>query len=392
MLLPASVGQPARASDRRSARLAGAVVRSAPVGNPSTLGRVSTAVRLADLTTLRLGGPAPALVTVTTPAELADALRAAAGAPVLVLGGGSNLVVSDAGVSGPVVRIAIPGVSYGPERVDGCVDVTVGAGEDWSALVDEVVERGLTGLAPLAGIPGSTGATPVQNVGAYGTEVSDLLVSVTLYDRASGTRRSVPAADLQLGYRSSALRGTDRAVVTEVTFRLSRRPTVVRYAELAAALGVRPGDTAPEPRIREAVLALRRAKGMVIEAGARDPDTYSAGSFFTNPILDDAALARAEAAIAARLGADARYPRYPAGDGRTKLSAAWLIDRAGFGKGFQGPGGRVAVSGKHALALVNRGGTTADLLALARRIRDGVQDRFDVRLHPEPVLVGVTFD
>lgn len=377
---------------RAWAGLTRAVARRCATANPSTLGRVSTAVRLADLTTLRLGGPAPALVTVTTPDELADALRQAPGAQVLVIGGGSNLVVSDAGVSGPVVRVAIPGIHYGPERSDGSIDVTVGAGEDWAHLVDQVVERGLTGLAPLSGIPGSTGATPVQNVGAYGTEVSDLLASAMLYDRASGTRSTVPAADLKLGYRTSALRGTDRAVVTEVTFRLSRRPTVVRYAELAAALGVQPGDTAPEPRIRDAVLALRRAKGMVIEAGTRDPDTYSAGSFFTNPILDGAALARAEAAIAARLGAGVRYPRYPDGHGRTKLSAAWLIDRAGYGKGFMGPGGRVGVSSKHALALVNRGGTTADLLALARQIRDGVRDTFDVRLHPEPVLVGVTLD
>lgn len=352
---------------------------------------MSTAVRLADLTTLGLGGPAPELVTVTTPEALADTMRAAADAEVLVLGGGSNLVVSDDGVSGPVVHIGIPGIHYGPERADGSIEVTVGAGEDWEALVEQIVAAGLTGLAPLSGIPGSTGATPVQNVGAYGTEVSDLLSRVTLYDRASGTHRTVPAADLQLGYRSSALRGTDRAVVTAVTFRLSRRPTVVRYAELAAALGVDVGGTAPEPRIREAVLELRRAKGMVIEPGTRDPDTRSAGSFFTNPILDDAALARAEVAVHARLGTDVHCPRYPDGTGRTKLSAAWLIDRAGFGKGFQGPGGRVGVSTKHTLALVNRGGSTADLLVLARQIRDGVRERFEVELRPEPVFVGVTW-
>jgi len=354
---------------------------------------VPNSVRLADLTTLRLGGPAPELVTVTSTPELAAAMQRY-GQRVLVLGGGSNLVVADEGIAIPVVRIAIPGVAIGSEGEDGSVAVTVGAGEDWDAVVERLVSAGLTGLAPLSGIPGSTGATPVQNVGAYGTEIADLLVGVTLYDRATGELRTVAGADLQLGYRSSALRGTERAIITDVTLRLGRKPCLIKYAELARTLGVEPGGTAPEAEIRRAVLGLRRGKGMLIESGVDDPDTRSAGSFFTNPILDKSALARTDRAIRGRLGADVGYPRYPAGtDGRmTKLSAAWLIERAGFGKGFDGPGGRVGVSTKHTLALVNRGGTTADLLALAREIRDGVRAAFSVTLHPEPVLVGVSLD
>ncbi|WP_090481304.1 UDP-N-acetylmuramate dehydrogenase [Nakamurella panacisegetis] len=350
-----------------------------------------TSVRLADLTTLRLGGPAPELVTVTTADEVAGAMRAFAGQDVLVLGGGSNLVVADAGVPGPVVRIAVSGVRIA-EDGDAAL-VTVGAGEDWDDVVAQLVDAGFTGLAPLSGIPGSSGATPVQNVGAYGTEISELLESVTLYDRLTGEVRSAPAAELELAYRSSILRGTARAIVLDITLALTRIPTTVAYAELARTLGVAPGATAPEHRIREAVLALRRSKGMVIEAGVDDPDTRSAGSFFTNPILDEAQLAAADAAIRAAHGPDTTYPRYPTADGRTKLSAAWLIERAGFAKGYDGPGGRVGVSTKHTLALVNRGaGSTADLLALAREIRDGVRERFKVRLHPEPVFVGVQLD
>ncbi len=352
---------------------------------------MSSRVRLADLTTLHLGGPAAELVTVTDVDELAVAMSGFrdAGQPVLVLGGGSNLVVADAGVPGPVVRIAIGGLEI-MENGDGTADVTIGAGEDWDALVARVVAAGLTGLAPLSGIPGSTGATPVQNVGAYGTEIAELLTSVTLYERASGEVHVVPAAELGLGYRTSVLRGTDRAVVVAVTLRLGTTPTPVRYAELARALGVQPGTTADESAIRQAVLGLRRSKGMVIEPGVPDPDTRSAGSFFTNPILDAEQAQLVDRAIRARLGSDVSYPRYPAGEGLTKLSAAWLIERAGFSKGFDGPGGRVGLSTKHTLALVNRGGTTAELVELARQIRDGVRDEFGVDLHAEPVFVGVS--
>ncbi len=346
-----------------------------------------TPVLLAELTTLRLGGPAPDLVTATTPAEVAEALGsldAAGGA--LVLGGGSNLVVADRGIDVPVLRIAIPGVAVA-DHGDHAL-VTIGAGLEWDGVVQQLTAAGYAELALLAGIPGSVGATPVQNVGAYGTEISDVLTSVTLYDRVARRIRSVPAAELGLGYRSSTMRGTDTAVVLDVTFRLRVGPTTVRYAELARTLGVPPGDTAPPQRVREAVLELRRGKGMVLDPA--DPDTRSAGSFFTNPILTATDAARVEGAVRARFGNDVACPAYP-GDGGVKLSAAWLIERAGFGKGHPGPGGRVAVSGKHSLALTNRGsGTTADLLELAREIRDGVAAVFSVTLHPEPVLVGVS--
>ncbi len=349
-------------------------------------------VLFADLTTLRLGGPAPELITATTGDEIAEALRKAdAGAGALVLGGGSNLVVADAGVDVPVVRVAVPGVQVRPSA-DGAEDsasVTVGAGVNWDDVVAELTAAGFADLGPLSGIPGSTGATPVQNVGAYGTELSDVLVAVTVYDRVERRIRTMPAAELGLGYRTSVLRGTERAVVLDLTLRVHRGDTRIRYAELARTLGVPIDGFAPPDQVRQAVLALRRGKGMVLDPS--DPDTTSAGSFFTNPILDPAAAARTAAAIEARLGEGATYPAYPAADGGIKLSAAWLIERAGFAKGHPGPGGRVAISGKHTLALTNRGGgSTADLLTLAREIRDGVDAAFGVRLRPEPMLVGVS--
>lgn len=370
---------------------------------------MSTPVRLADLTTLRLGGPAPALLQAHTADDVRRIVGDAdlTGSGVLVLGGGSNLVVADAGIDVPVVRIAIRGIRVVPAGDTALV--TVGAGENWDEVVATLTADGFGELAPLSGIPGSTGATPVQNVGAYGTEIAEVLESVTLFDRHSGTTYPVPAADLRLRYRSSTLRGTDAGVITDVTMRLTRGPAVVKYAELARTLGVTPGSTAPAAAVRAAVLDLRRSKGMVLDPD--DPDTRSVGSFFTNPILDGAGLARTDRAIRDRLGADATYPRYPVpgepqaagrdraapaepgrspAASRVKLSAAWLIERAGFGKGFAGPGGRVAISGKHTLALTNRGGSTADLLALAAQIRDGVREAFAVTLEPEPMLIGVT--
>ncbi|MEP6560842.1 MAG: UDP-N-acetylmuramate dehydrogenase [Nakamurella sp.] len=346
-------------------------------------------VLLSELTTFRLGGPAPDLITVASAQEIADVIGDAdrAGTGVLVLGGGSNLVVADEGIEVPLVRIGVRGITQHP-AADGSTLVTIGAGEDWDDVVATLTEQGFGELATLSGIPGSTGATPVQNVGAYGTEIAELLDSVTLYDRRSGEIRRAAAKELDLGYRSSALRGTDSAVIADITFRLTQRPVTVRYAELARALTLQPGDTAPAKDVRTAVLDLRRKKGMVLDPD--DPDTYSAGSFFTNPILGPAQAHAAQQAIHVTLGEGTSYPSYPmTGTTDIKLSAAWLIERAGYFKGYLGPGGRVAVSSKHTLALTNRGGSTTDLLALAAEIRDGVRSAFGVTLHPEPLLIGV---
>jgi UDP-N-acetylmuramate dehydrogenase len=300
----------------------------------------------------------------------------AAGEPLLLLGGGSNVVVADEGWPGTVVRVASSGRAV-QRRADGSVLLTVEAGEDWDDVVAGTVADGLGGLECLSGIPGRAGATPVQNVGAYGVEIANLLVDVDLYDRRTDTvREHVPAAELGLGYRTSALKGRDDAVVLRVRLALpgTGESAPIRYPELARTLGVEPGARVPAAAAREAVLGLRRGKGMVLDAA--DHDTWSAGSFFTNPVLPEA-------------DTPAAAPRWPAGPGLAKIPAAWLIEQAGFRRGHSGPGGRVALSGKHVLALTHRGdGTTADLLALAREVRDCVRARCGVDLHPEPVLVG----
>jgi UDP-N-acetylmuramate dehydrogenase len=348
---------------------------------------VRSGIALAGYTTLRLGGPAARFVRAERSADLVDAVRAADAADerLLVLGGGSNLVIADAGFDGTVVQVATTGCGY--DRLgDGSVQLTVEAGMDWDATVARTVAEDLGGLECLSGIPGLVGATPVQNVGAYGVEIADLLVSVDLLDRRSGQVRTVAADALGLGYRTSVLKGADSAVVLRVRFVLADGglSAPIRYAELARVLGVAVGARVPVAAARAAVLELRRGKGMVLDAA--DHDTWSCGSFFTNPVLPDAALS----AVRERVP-DAAMPTYPAGPGRTKLLAAWLIERAGFGVGYAGAGGRVALSGKHTLALTNRGSaSTADLLALAREVRDGVVAAFGVELRPEPVLVDCT--
>jgi len=335
---------------------------------------------LRDHTTLRLGGPARSWVRATTEADLVDAVRRAdeAREPVLVLGGGSNLVVADAGFDGTVVEVATTGIRADVEGDDptcGGVVVTVAAGEPWDAFVATAVGRRWVGLEALSGIPGSVGATPIQNVGAYGQEVAQTLASVRVWDRTLRGFRTFAAADCGFGYRTSRFKADPgRHVVVEVVFQLRQGElaTPVTYAELARTLGVEPGERAPMDAVRDAVLGLRRGKGMVLDAA--DHDTWSAGSFFTNPVLDAGALPP-----------DA--PSWLQPDGRVKTSAAWLIEHAGFGKGYGvGP---AQVSGKHTLALTNRGGaSTRDLLALALEVRDGVEQRFGIRLVPEPVLVG----
>ena len=341
---------------------------------------------LADLTTLRLGGPSARLVEVADEGAIIAAVRAADAArePLLLLAGGSNLVVADEGFPGTVLRIASRGVSERADRFE------VAAGEPWDPLVARWVAAGLAGVECLSGIPGSVGATPIQNVGAYGQEVSETVVSVRAYDRMLDTVLEVPAAECGFSYRSSAFKRTPgRWVVLAVTFELERRADSrpLRYAELARALGIALGERAPLEDVRAAVLALRRAKGMVIDPG--DPDSVSAGSFFTNPVLGAAEFAELEERGREWAGEDGRVPGFPQADGRVKTSAAWLIERAGFRRGYGDPAG-IAISDKHTLALTNRGaGTTAQLLALAREIAAGVRDTFGVELEPEPVLVGV---
>jgi UDP-N-acetylmuramate dehydrogenase len=408
---------------------------------------VTSAVReqvlLAGYTTLGLGGPAARFAEAESDDQILAAVRAADrdAEPLLVLGGGSNMVMADEGFPGTVVHVATRGVritadealgsgvasdgtaaaggpaSGGPSRDGaGCVTVAVAAGEDWDPLVERCVAEGLSGIECLSGIPGLAGATPIQNVGAYGQEVADTILTVRAYDRLTDAVAEIPAADSGFGYRTSAFKraaaarpdggtgrggaarggtgrggagrgaadpaaATGRFVVLGVTFRLRKDPlsAPVRYAELARALGVAEGDRVPLGDARSAVLALRRGKGMVLDPA--DPDSRSAGSFFTNPVLDDARFAEVTRRAAAGV------PHFPAGDGQVKVPAAWLIEHAGFSKGYAAHGARI--SAKHTLALVNPGGaSTADLIRLAREIRDGVHQAFGVDLTAEPVLVG----
>jgi UDP-N-acetylmuramate dehydrogenase len=347
--------------------------------------RVTQNVPLADLTTLRLGGPARRLVAPDREQDVIDTVRAvdARGERLLIVGGGSNLVVGDAAIEGTVLRMATRRVAFAPSP-DGTVHITAAAGEPWDDLVAHVVAEGLAGMECLAGIPGLVGAVPMQNVGAYGQDVSETVVSVRTWDRAARRVAIFDRAACRFAYRSSVFRGGEGHVILGVTFALAKRATStpLRYAELTRTLGIAPGESAPLLTTRETVIALRRAKGMVLDPG--DLDTASAGSFFTNPILDAAALAALRQRVG---GAGESMPVFPEADGRAKVSAAWLIERAGFAKGFAM--GRVAISSKHALALTNRGeATTAELLALARAIRDRVRARFGVMLAQEPVFVG----
>ncbi|AWK10600.1 UDP-N-acetylmuramate dehydrogenase [Streptomyces spongiicola] len=342
---------------------------------------------LAPLTTFRLGGPATRLVTATTDDEVIATVREAdaAGTPLLVIGGGSNLVIGDKGFDGTALRVATTGF-----RLEGG-ELELAAGEVWTDAVARTVEAGLAGVECLSGIPGSAGATPIQNVGAYGQEVSSTISEVVAYDRRTGRTVTVPNADCGFTYRHSRFKASpDRYVVLRVRFRLEDAGGLsapVGYAETARALGVEAGDRVPLAAARETVLKLRAGKGMVLDPD--DHDTWSAGSFFTNPILSAAEYEAFLGRVRDRLGEDVRPPAYPAGDGHTKTSAAWLIDRAGFTKGYGG--GPARISTKHTLALTNRGeATTEDLLALAREVVAGVRDAFGVTLVNEPVTVGVS--
>lgn len=352
---------------------------------------------LAEFTTFHLGGPAAKLHIAETRDDLVDfsrehplSLSAQPAADVLFIGGGSNLLVSDAGFDAEVCVVATKGVTM-TDTSETETHVTAEAGENWDEFVAFTLGSGLSGLEALSGIPGSVGATPIQNVGAYGTEVGELITSVEVFDRLAGQVRHLSAAELEFGYRTSALKraqqrtGTAQYLVLSVTFDLHRSPNSlpVRYAQLASALDVEIGESVPATLVRSSVISLRRSKGMVVDP--EDHDTWSAGSFFTNPIVDDPAELPAEA------------PRYPVTDplsgstieGRTKTSAAWLIEHAGFSKGFSVGKGRASLSTKHTLALTNRGqAATDDVLELARAVVDGVNEKFDIVLEPEPTFIA----
>ena len=335
--------------------------------------------RLADLTTLRVGGPARDVVRGCTEQDLVRVVLEAdaAGVPVLLVGGGSNLLVGDAGFDGLVVRVDNRGLATVHER--DRVIVTAGAGEPWDALVAHVVDQGWSGVEALSWIPGSVGATPIQNVGAYGQDVSQVISNVRVLDRDERLVRDLRPDECEFGYRHSIFKHEPgRWVVLSVSFALAPDAwSVVRYAQLADALGVQAGDAVAASAVRAAVGDLRRAKGMVLDPG--DADTRSAGSFFTNPIVPvDVANAL-----------PAECPRYVA-DGGVKLSAAWLIEQAGVTRGWQvRPSSPVRVSTKHTLAITNaNGGTASDVLELARAVRRRVREAFGIDLEPEPVLVG----
>jgi UDP-N-acetylmuramate dehydrogenase len=342
---------------------------------------------LAPLTTFRLGGPATRLVTATTDDEVIAVVREAdeTGTPLLLIGGGSNLVIGDKGFEGTALVIATKGYSLDGTRLE------LAAGEVWTDAVARTVEAGLAGIECLAGIPGSAGATPIQNVGAYGQEVSSTITEVVAYDRRTGETVTLANEDCAFSYRHSRFKThPERYVVLRVRFALEDAEGLsapLRYAETARALGVEAGDRVPLASARDTVLKLRAGKGMVLDP--EDHDTWSAGSFFTNPILTDADFATFRARVRERLGEGVEPPAYPAGEGRTKTSAAWLIDKAGFTKGYgDGP---ARISTKHTLALTNRGtATTEDLLALAREVVAGVREAFGITLVNEPVTVGVS--
>lgn len=332
------------------------------------------------MTTLRLGGRALSVETANTEAELIEFVTAAdeSAEPLLLVAGGSNLVIADDDFTGRVVLIRTRGVDVDQDSCSEAL-VTVQAGESFDELVHVAVSREWIGLEALSGIPGSVGATPIQNVGAYGQEVADTIVRVRTWDRQDRQIRTLMHSDCDFAYRMSRFkREPDRFVVLSVTFQfeLGNLSAPVRYRELAESLNVRIGERAPASQVREKVLALRRGKGMVLDPV--DHDTWSAGSFFTNPILTPDQ--------AETLPSDA--PRHPQPDGTIKTSAAWLIDHAGFAKGYAGDG--VSLSTKHPLALTNRGeATTAALITLAREVRDGVHEKFGIDLVPEPVFVGL---
>jgi len=338
-------------------------------------------VVLASLTTLGLGGPARRLARVVNVGELEQVLgeAAAANERVLVLGGGSNVVVGDAGWDGVVIQLAMPEVRV--RMHDDMAVVSAFAGAVWDDVVAQMVDAKLVGIECLSGIPGLAGATPMQNVGAYGQEVAETIAFVRAYDRDTKQVVKLEPKDCHFAYRTSVFKGSERWIILEVrfVFRRGELSAPIRYPELSRALDIADGESAPLGEVRDTVIALRRGKGMVVDP--KDPESRSAGSFFTNPIVDPETFAALETRLP-----DLTIPHWSQPDGSTKLSAAWLIERAGFSKGYTK--GHVAISRKHALALVTRdGATTVELLALAHEIQDGVRGKLGIDLVMEPVII-----
>lgn len=334
---------------------------------------------LSKYTTLRVGGPANSIVNVSTEAEIIAAIEATGDSPVLIIGGGSNVLISDSGFEGTVIHIAN---NQAESEVDACsgATLTIGAGEDWDRFVATTISRGFAGLETLSGIPGTVGAAPIQNIGAYGHEVSEFITRVRTYDRHAKAIKTFTNAECEFEYRSSHFKKhPGRYIVLSVQFqiRTGEISTPITYAELAKKLGIAVGEKAPVIDTRNAVMELRASKGMLLNP--EDKDSWSAGSFFTNPIIST------EIASALPEGA----PKWPTSDGRVKTSAAWLIENSGIDKGQSHGGARIST--KHVLALTNSGSATAEeLIQLAREVRASVQEKFGITLEPEVNLVGVT--
>ncbi|WP_307814426.1 UDP-N-acetylmuramate dehydrogenase [Glycomyces sp. YM15] len=334
---------------------------------------------LSEYTTLRIGGPASELIEAHSSVEAVEALRGAKG-PTLVLAGGSNVVIGDEGFDGTVVVLRGGGIEPGRRG-----HVRVEAGQVWDDFVAWTTENGLSGVECLSGIPGSAGATPIQNVGAYGQEVAHTIDSVRVWDRKTDEIRDWTREECRFSYRNSAFKNQDRFFVMSVAFELEEKTSSqpIAYGELAKKLGVEVGVREGLRQVREAVLELRRGKGMVLDEA--DHDTWSAGSFFTNPIIGEHVYHE----LAAKAGGEP--PHWETGDGQVKVSAAWLIGAAGFEKGYRR--GNVSLSTRHTLALTNRGGATAaELLALATEVTEKVEKDFAIRLHPEPVMVNAALN
>lgn len=333
---------------------------------------------LSKYTSFRVGGPASKIVQVSTEAQIIAAIEAAGDSPILIMGGGTNVLISDQGFDGTVIRISNNSVQA---EVDACsgATLTIGAGEDWDTFVQTTIDRGFAGLETLSGIPGTVGAAPIQNIGAYGHEVAEFITRVRTYDRQEKALKTFTNSECQFSYRNSYFKAhPGRYVVIEVQFQIRRGEfsDPITYLELAKKLGVEPGDKAPVAATRAAVLELRESKGMILKPD--DHDSWSAGSFFTNPIISQQAADQLPNAA----------PKWPLTDGRVKVSAAWLIENAGIHKGDEVGGARIST--KHVLALSNSGNATAsDIAELAKRARNQVKEVFGITLEAEVNLIGV---